>query len=532
MRLLIVDDEPMTRDSLVELLPLKTLGILEVQTASNGRAAWQMALGSRPDIVLCDVRMPKMDGLELSRKLREAFPDIKIIFISGYADKEYLKTAITLEAVGYVEKPIDMEELTRLVEKAVGQIMKARDHSAENERLLGARREVTALARQQLLSELFRSPSDPEALRNRFGPGFFDWPDQGLYAAACVKAAWPDPLNTRQVELSARALLEEVTQALEGAGASVESVAGMLSSTRVGIALRAPTPAAFREPLMALVQRLEDLNPPPAFHIGLSACTRRLDGLAQRYQEALGAAQWAAFAEKERLCALEDGRPTPLRGDIPEALKAALARREPSEARRLVVEQTQRVAILEYGDLNAVRQLYEQLLNICLDADGAGQEADPYARMGLLGAFGRLRTLGELMRFLLSRIDQLFPELEIPQNIHPKIAQAIAVIQANLGNSDLSIQRMARQLGLTENYLCALYKKETGTTINRAIIDARLERAKRLLIRDFKLYEVAAQVGFSDPNYFSAVFKKNVGVSPTRYRREHGARFADGQEGA
>lgn len=526
MKLLIVDDEPITRDSLVALIPFKSLGIREVLTASNGRSAYQMATKSRPDIVLCDVRMPKMDGLELSRRLCEDFPEIKIIFISGYADKEYLKTAIALQAVGYAEKPIDIEEIAQLLKKAMRQIEKDRAHRAESERLMDARREVGALARQQILFELFCAPTDPEAIRRRFGASFFDWPDRGVYAAACLKVLWPDPRNTQSIEEGARALMALAAQSFESGGFGADGICGMLSPTQLGMAFRliGGDMAPLRALLSALAQKVQDARPSLSFNIGLSAPASNLDELPKRYADARGIAQWAEFSEKGRFLACETGHAPLPRSDAPDALESALTRRAPAEARRLVLELTRGICAMDYADPRAVRHLYEQLLSVCLDRQAAHAE-DAYVRMGLLGAFSGLRTLSELMRFLLSRIDALFPEIQIPGNIHPKIAQAMALIQANLGNPSLSIPFMARRLDLTENYLCALYKKETGTTINRAIIDARIEYARRLLVRDYKLYEVAAQAGFADPNYFSAVFKKYEGVSPTRYRREHGAQF-------
>ena len=108
MKLLIAEDEARAREGLKQLVPPV---FTQVQTAGNGQDALAIALEMKPDVVLCDVRMPKMNGIELARQLRLRFSDIHILFISAYSDKEYLKSAISIQADGYLEKPIDEGEL-------------------------------------------------------------------------------------------------------------------------------------------------------------------------------------------------------------------------------------------------------------------------------------------------------------------------------------------------------------------------------------------------------------------------------------
>jgi AraC-like DNA-binding protein len=277
--------------------------------------------------------------------------------------------------------------------------------------------------------------------------------------------------------------------------------------------------------LRELTQKTAKRYPQLTFHIGVSHFTNHLDQLSARYQDALGMAQWADFAEKERLCFFTETPHPPLQTDAPDELREALRQRKPSSARRVIILLTRKISAMDYCDPSAVRQLYERLLVLCLNTEGGAGTPDvnQYTRMGLLGAFSKLRTLGELMRFLLSRIDSMFPELRMPDNVHPKIAQAILYIRENIASHTLSI---AEHLDITDNYLCSLFKKETGTTVNHAIIDARMERAKRLMMSGDRMYEVADKVGFADPNYFSAVFRKHVGVPPTQYRRDRQGKAA------
>ena len=98
IHLLIVDDENLTRDGLRTMIPWKKYGVDMISTASNGAAALTIAKKNPPDILLADVRMPKMDGITLAKEIHKLLPHCKIVFISAYSDKEYLKSAIQIQA--------------------------------------------------------------------------------------------------------------------------------------------------------------------------------------------------------------------------------------------------------------------------------------------------------------------------------------------------------------------------------------------------------------------------------------------------
>lgn len=116
---LLVDDESTVRNGLMRHLNWTALGIETVQTAASGEEGLKLSLSFQPDIVVSDIRMYELDGVDLCRQIRRDNPDCQIIFLSGFADKPYLKAAIELSAVSFVEKPVDPAELERALAKAV-----------------------------------------------------------------------------------------------------------------------------------------------------------------------------------------------------------------------------------------------------------------------------------------------------------------------------------------------------------------------------------------------------------------------------
>ena len=122
MRALIVDDESDSREGLRDFIPWAELGVGNVYLATNGIEAYQMSRQVKPDIIISDIRMPKMDGIAFIEKVRKLLPSSKFILMSAYSDKSYLMSAIEFQVINYVEKPINITEMTVAIKTAVDMI--------------------------------------------------------------------------------------------------------------------------------------------------------------------------------------------------------------------------------------------------------------------------------------------------------------------------------------------------------------------------------------------------------------------------
>ena len=114
-KLFIVDDEPPARNGLRDYFNWSQYGIEVVGEGDDGESSFQEICEKKPDILITDVRMPNMDGMELSRRLRSILPGIKIVFISAYSEIEYMKSALEVDAVDYILKPINMDTLRTII---------------------------------------------------------------------------------------------------------------------------------------------------------------------------------------------------------------------------------------------------------------------------------------------------------------------------------------------------------------------------------------------------------------------------------
>lgn len=119
MKVLMVEDEELTRNGILKIIPWENLGITEVKTAEDGEEGLAAALAFQPDIIMADVRMPRMDGITMAVEIKKKLENCRFIFISGYCDKEYLMSAIKLSAVNYIEKPVEPSEIVDALKKSI-----------------------------------------------------------------------------------------------------------------------------------------------------------------------------------------------------------------------------------------------------------------------------------------------------------------------------------------------------------------------------------------------------------------------------
>ena len=133
VKVLLVEDEELTREGIRMSIPWESLGITEVHMAEDGEQGLKKALEICPDIIMADVRMPRMDGITMAFEIRRQLKQCRFIFVSGYCDKEYLKSAIQLSAVNYIEKPVEPSEIVEALKKSILQLEEERRRQAMEE---------------------------------------------------------------------------------------------------------------------------------------------------------------------------------------------------------------------------------------------------------------------------------------------------------------------------------------------------------------------------------------------------------------
>lgn len=506
---LIVDDEPKLREGLRTFIDWEALGYRVVDTAANGNEALEKYADCRPELVIADIRMPGMDGLQLIQRLREQDPQLHILILSGYADFDYAKKAIAHRADGYLLKPVDEDEL---IEYLHG-IKLAIENERASEEWQHVTKEWTREALiQMLLTETEHTSEDRRQLKER---------------AEELGVLW----NNYQVLLVA--LHEEITDSVLFLlrGALIECFEqhdrGWVFELygQVGVLLKEPLLAVEREGVYHSIQAAAGVA---EFTVALGSKVSSLDEIADSYCAARELMKLHFFLDDGKLLCQEDAH-SEYEKDYSEALPSDTLTDQiyyavdigNVNAVKLLVRQTGHSLIAEgFTEAEIKRRFIEILTSVM----GKGlkqypemeQQSKQYSDM--LTEIYQLRSIQAFYDKVDNFLQQMMTHVG-QKDKHREVKIMLDLIERNFSDN-LKLETLSGVLNYNSAYLGKLFKNETGEYFNTYLDKVRIEKAKFYLEEGFKVYQVAEKVGYTNVDYFHSKFKKYVGTSPSAYRRQ------------
>ena len=498
LTLMIVDDERMTRESLAKYVAWSTVHIGSVRTARNGVEALAIAGQEPPEILLTDVRMPKMDGLELAERVKSLNPFCKIVFLSGYADKEYLKKAIHLQAISYVEKPVDLDEVKEAVRLAVAAFEREAGERRRN-------REERDLEREAITRRLVTGDGDARSLLDSFE-------QNTSFTVGALRMEW----STVHAESERAKWRRRVLFACgESAPFSPTSLLGFVEPDVMALVVakkisRSPVFEGLLAVLGGLAQGSFSVS------VGVGVPVRGLEALPSAYASARESLGLRFYREKEQVFFPLAGRADrfSVREEELARFRESLRDNDIERAMAVVNEIELAARRLQALDIDSVRDAFFVLDLIIVEALGNRSEKTYIWR-----EIRERGTLSALARFVLHHLWTACGEPAARGKLSRKIREIQRFVRDNYMHAGLTLGVIAEHSGLSRTYVSSLYKAATGQNVNEYLTALRIEKAKELLLDGHrKTHEVALSVGYHDANYFSALFKKRVGRSPSAYR--------------
>ncbi|MHA6529158.1 response regulator [Paenibacillus sp. BAC0078] len=526
MKLLIVDDEERTREMLRKHINWEELGIYEVETARNGLVALELCRSFRPDIVLCDVRMPKMDGIEFAQRLRESDDSCKLLFLSGFSDKEYLMSAIRLHALDYIEKPINPDKVQKAVQAAVEARKLDNKKRLEKRQLQDAYDEGLPYLRQEMVRKLITAPGSPNVPKALESRETFLLPPEGPYTVIASSLYWQPPQYPEDPKLVQEAVLRGLN--MSGLLASLRGICGFDSRHFLIIILPGAYGSSYRDQRSVLEELYAEvagiIGGGIRFRMGAGEPAEQRMEIPESYQTALDACSLHYYNEGSRLIfpsSLGGNRELATDWNVVRNLRELLKRGELEEARSLIRNWTEQARQARDLDITRLNDSYFQFLLVILDVAvqlGFTDTDEDTERRYIWKEIDRIPDLASMEKYILSFLD-LFLITPGPEGTSAKMREILQYIHKHFHEKGFTILEIADNVALSETYLCSLFKKQRGGTVKEYITSLRTEKAKELLLdKEMKLYEVAVRLGFADANYFTTFFKKYAGCTPTEYR--------------
>ncbi|AJY76918.1 response regulator [Paenibacillus beijingensis] len=539
-RVLLADDEPDVRDGLLQEIDWTACGFTVVGTAENGQEATELAERLEPDAVVTDISMPFMDGLKLAEWLRERYPLVKIVILTGYDEFDYARQAVRLSVDDYLLKPFSAASLNELLCKLRGKMDRER---AEREDVKQLKEHFhTSLPLLQatfLASLLYRKQSRAAVDARAAGYGLSLSGSGGWVSLISLHAmVQPDEAapayslrSSEDLDLKLFAVMniaEEIWGRL-GLGYVFlhQDYVVLLSVNRDG---REAWLWQTQQALESVLRNIEHYLRVPVT-IGAGSIVSCISDLKVSYEDALLALDYRLVPGAGNLIFIEDverGQAQKLRFDeLKERSLVRCLKVGTAEELREIIDTIFREISGDHAYSDIQLYLIEVMTSVLKTAEAADVNTDEifgpgfpfYAEMFKFSGLPQAQLwFHERCMMLMNRIAS-----KRQHNYKDIVEQAVAYIQQNYGDPDISIQKLISLLHISQGYFCGIFKKEVKMTFVQYLMQIRMEAAKELLrTTDLKAFEIAERVGFTEPNYFSYCFKKQIGVSPKEYRTQSG----------
>ena len=539
MKVIIADDEKLVRETMSDSIPWKKLGMEVIACAENGKEALALCVQLLPDILVTDIRMPHLSGLEVAFHLLEKGLRIHVVLISGIQDFDYARSALNVQAAGYILKPIQLSEVKATLKRISDTIEMERNRKQVLLRLQAQMHENLPLARDKFLHGLIMMgiPEADGELEEKLH--YLQLPlradEDAVVAIAQIDdyAQWVHDKNEEDIQLLNFTIKNFIdrTLAIYHAGVSVMVREGEFAILFSGKYCENQSMAKVLENIVDMVQEYDAIS----ISIGVGGIVTRL-----RLAGVSRSNAYSALSHKFYM-----GSGAIIRySDIVDQKSVEVVVGEESNSRRtvlhgLVIEQIRRgdatklmglvdeyYTLVTNAKLLTTEYMGGQFLTLIIEAyheccktEGEVPEvfaAYVHALQGIL----RAETMPDIKHFaeeMLCAIARHFDEKYNRRN-HAVVERIKGYIQKQ-HNRNISLADIARAVCMSPNYICAVFKRETGQTINEYIIDVKMQFARELLeTSKMKILEIAECLGYEAPQYFSYSFKRYTGMTPQQYR--------------
>jgi two-component system, response regulator YesN len=529
LKLLIVDDEENTREGLKRFVPWKELGIDSICEAEDGLTALAVFEREKPDILLCDVRMPRMYGIELSEKIKVLNPFCKIIFLSGFSDKEYLKSAIKIGAVDYIEKPVVLKELKAVLENTV-KLCNMETESKIKEDLLNQKilNEMNYF-KQELISKLIHPGTNFEILKQEIKDIYKIELRSEAFTAAVIQLKWNKScemsLNKTILKSIVNTIYEKSDRQLLNIFAGIINESTVIVVKNDEIYKNNTINDEFSEFIADTL--IENGNEAFSYTVGIGKPVNSMELIHLSYQTALEAVKKQFFIGYGRVISYKDinNNIFVLDKSVYLAFESHLMEDDKDEAESIVHKLKTEMSRYWGTDIDHIKFVFLNLyLILCKVSNkrNLGKMDEENSKSHFLIEIYDFGTLHEIAGYLLEQMKSFFISFEDKDSTGQKVYEITWFIEKNYNNKNLSVQFVANNVHLSLNYMCGMFKKGTGKTVNDYIQEIRIQKACEFLKdRNIKLYEIADMVGIRDSNYFSRIFKKALGITPSVYREKY-----------
>ena len=533
-KVLLVDDETLIREAISENIQWEEMGFSFMGACENGKQAIEAIEKEQPDLLLTDINMPFVDGMELTKFVYENYPDTKVIIISGFDEFEYAKNAVKYQVLEYILKPITPMEFSETLLRVKKMFDERKESRQDMKKIRSAYVSNLPMVQGRYLHNLLNGTVDYSKLQDKQEELRLNL-DANCYNTALVEGDNLEPFTSQYANVKDELALFAI----------YNITAELIASENCGIAFQGideKTAILFmgdeeemlklkiKQILPKIHQAIEEFLQIQVT-IAVGKTVSRLEELpdsfaktksALEYKFMLGGNQTIEAEEYEEI------RNSAKHVDIFEwASQIATTIRtnkieEIAQRTEQFIEQVKTSYVNKNRSFVYVQNLVLSVINLLelpeeLEEEIYGQERN------FMKQIYECENLDEIELRLRGTFRYICNLMSNQRDSYGKrqAMMALEYIEKNYADSTVSLNSVCTALAMSTSYFSSIFKNYTGETFIESLTKKRMEKAKILLEQgNLKTYEIAEAVGYSDAHYFSVAFKKMVGKTPTEYARE------------
>ncbi|RBW70776.1 response regulator [Bacillus taeanensis] len=510
-KLVIVDDEKVVIDGLTSAINWKEHQIEIVGTASDGKEAFQCIVDKKPNIVLADIQMPELNGLDLIQKVKNICPDTVFIIISGYTEFDYAKRAIELEAVDYLVKPIGLDDIVSSVKKAANKYEKMQAEKQHHNQI------------QKYQSELEEKYVLDFILGHKFD--HFETYDQ-FKNCKIVITGFKNSTWKNHIKKSVQEFLECLKTPFKKRG--YEAFIYIIEDSIVTMYAHSTQKQGDDSLLVELLSLLQDeLKSLPI--IGVSNTYNDLSYTNQSYKEAKEAFRIGVYLNQliTNYNDLEKINNT-VGNEIIEKIENHFKKKQfDLEKMNQLIDDILNYSIEHMLSPVKSKYLCFKLINYVSEYVNDEFEIEieniSGGKFQLYGELNNLQSIEGMSHWLKNFVNETFNYLNKNKiSYKDKLILDVKNYLKNHFGQPIVLDDIAECFHISAAYLSSIFSKKVGMTIFEYITDLRMNKAKELLrTTNYKIHEICNEVGYDNQGYFNQVFKKQIGITPGQYRSKH-----------
>lgn len=542
MKVFLVEDEYIVREGIKNNVDWAANGFTFCGEAGDGELAFPMIKKEQPDILITDIRMPFMDGLELSRLVKKELPHVKIMILSGYEEFEYAKTAIQIGIEEYLLKPINGDELLGAVKRVAEKIIEERETAKNQQEYQKDSLEYIENAKRELFYDLIRNE-----------PALSEVIDRGKELELELTAECYNLLLLKiQRRQRSESFSEQVIEIMDKMDAFVRNHPASLICFDRALEGKAFLFMGENEPdieehissfLDFFRQTVEPYSEVSYFG-SIGKAVTRLRELADSYETASHAFAYRFLTDGNCVIRYEDIKNS--------------GKKEISGEDCLIgcvdtagLDKNKIEEFLRGGEMDEIRYFVEGYIRnvgaegnnsllfrqyIVMDMYFAAvhflKQIDQDETLHIEEPFQSLEQMQDIISHfenMVTYIVDLFTcvmklrDCQMMERNNDVVERARDYIRNNFSDAELTLNLVASKVNVSPNHLSALFSQKTGQAFVKYLTDVRMNRAKELLkCTNKRSGEISEEVGYKNPHYFSYLFKKHQGCTPMQYRERGG----------